>query len=827
MSESREGGRRLGGYNPAEIEPRWQARWTQTRIYEVDLAAAPRPYYNLMMFPYPSAEGLHVGNVYAFTGSDIHGRFMAMRGSDVFEPMGFDAFGIHSENFAIKLGVHPRILTARNVERFRETQLKRIGARFDWSHQVETTDPHYYKWTQWIFVQLYKGGLAVRKKAPVDWCPSCKTVLADEQVIAGQCERCGTPVVQRDLEQWFLRITKYAPKLLADLDWIDWSEVVKTAQRNWIGRSEGLEFRIPVDGVPGVEIPAYTTRPDTVFGMTYVVLAPEHPLVEKVTTYEEKAAVDRYREQARSLSELERLAGEREKTGAFTGCFAVNPANGERVPIWIADYVLMTYGTGAIMAVPAHDQRDFEFARKFGLEIREVIIPTSQAGEWTQGDVDRVPGRPALTEAYTGPGIMVNSGQFTGLSSEEGGQRISDWFEERGIGKRAVHYRIRDWLISRQRYWGPPIPIVYCARCGIVPVPEDQLPVLLPDVEDFMPTGTGSSPLARVPSFVEATCPTCGGPARRETDVSDNFLDSAWYFVRYPSAHRSDVALDPELTRKWLPVDMYIGGAEHSVLHLLYSRFITMALHDLGYLDFDEPFEKFRAHGLITKDGAKMSKSRGNVVNPDEYIDRYGADTLRMYLMFLGPYDQGGDFSDQGIGGVSRFLHRLWGLIAGGELATREAPLEARRVLHRTIKRVTEDLESLKYNTAIAALMEYQNFLQRQPAVHREEAEKLLLMLAPLAPFIAEELWERIGKPYSIHQRAWPGYEPELAAPEKLAIPVQVNGRTRDVVQVAPDAGEEEVKALALGSQKVQRHLGGRPIKRTIYVPGRLLNLLV
>ena len=827
MSEVTHRARVRESYSPREIEPKWQARWAESRIYEVDLAQASRPYYNLMMFPYPSSEGLHVGNVYAFTGSDIHGRFAAMRGFDTFEPMGFDAFGIHSENYAIKQGVHPRIMTARNVERFRETQLKRIGARFDWTHEVQTTDPAYYKWTQWIFLQLFKAGLAVRKKAPVDWCPSCRTVLADEQVIAGECERCGTPVVQRDLEQWFLRITQYAQRLLDNLDRIDWSEMVKTAQRNWIGRSEGLAFNIPVDGFPGVEIPVYTTRPDTVFGMTYVVLAPEHPLVDRIVGFEERAATEGYRERARNLSELDRLAGERDKTGVFLGAYAINPANGERLPIWIADYVLMTYGTGAIMAVPAHDQRDFEFARKFGLEIREVIIPTAEAAQWSNGDVERVPGPSSLTRAYTDPGIMVNSAQFSGLASEDGGQRICDWFEQRGIGRRAVQYRIRDWLISRQRYWGPPIPIVYCGRCGTVPVPEDQLPVLLPDVEDFMPTGTGSSPLASVPSFVMTTCPQCAGPARRETDVSDNFLDSAWYYLRYPSSDRADVPWDPELTRKWLPVDMYIGGAEHSVLHLLYSRFICMALHDLGHLDFEEPFPKFRAHGLIIKDGAKMSKSRGNVVNPDEYIDRYGADTLRMYLMFLGPYDQGGDFSDQGIGGVYRFLHRLWSLVTERQLDDGEPPLEAQRALHRTLKKVTEDLESLKYNTAIAALMEYLNRLQRQPSVYRREVEGFLLMLAPLAPFISEELWARIGGPFSVHQQPWPAFDPALAALEKLAIPVQVNGRTREVIEVAVDAGEDEVKALALASERVQRHLGRRPIKRLIYVPNRLVNLVI
>jgi leucyl-tRNA synthetase len=499
----------------------------------------------------------------------------------------------------------------------------------------------------------------------------------------------------------------------------------------------------------------------------------------------------------------------------FTGGYAVNPATGKPIPIWIADYVLMTYGTGAIMAVPGHDTRDFEFATQFGLEIREVIAPPSGA----QG---------TLAEAYTEDGVMVNSGQFNGLPAKtEGLAKVCDWFESRGIGERSVQFRIRDWLISRQRYWGPPIPMIYCEKCGTVPVPDDQLPVLLPDIEDFRPTGTGSSPLAQLDSFVNTTCPNCDGPAKRETDVSDNFLDSGWYFLRYPSSDRDDVAWSDELTKKWLPVASYIGGAEHSVLHLLYSRFITMALKDIGLLDFEEPFKRFRAHGLITKDGAKMSKSKGNVVNPAEYITRWGADTIRMYLMFLGPYDQGGDFSDSGIGGVYRFLHRLWALVAEGELAEGDAPIEAQRVRHRTIKKVSEEIESLKYNTAIAALMEYLNFLQKQPKVYQAEARAFILLIAPLAPFIAEELWSRVGGTFSVHQQAWPSFDPALAALERLSIPVQINGKTREVIEVDAGADEEAVKAAALGSERVQKHLAGKTVRRIIYVPGRMLNVVI
>jgi leucyl-tRNA synthetase len=799
-------------YDPPTVERHWQAVWTRTGIYQADLVHAERPFYNLMMFPYPSAEGLHVGNMYAFTGADIYGRFMAMRGQDVFEPMGFDAFGIHSENFAIKRRIHPRLLTAENVERFRETQLKRSGCRFDWSHEVNTTDPRFYCWTQWIFLQLFKAGLAVRRKAPVNWCPTDQTVLADEQVIDGRCERCGTLVEQRDLEQWFLRITAFAERLLANLKHLDWSENVKSAQRAWIGRSTGLEFSLPVDGHSNTSIAVFTTRPDTVFGLTYVVLAPEHALVERLTTPQQRPAVEAYRAQTRTRSELERQQGTREKTGVFTGAYAVNPANDERIPIWIADYVLASYGTGAIMAVPGHDARDWEFANAFELPIRRVIVGPD-------GEQDNV---------FVGEGVLVDSGPFSGLSSHTASERISQWFEERGIGRRAVQFRLRDWLVSRQRYWGPPIPIVYCQQCGAVAVPDDELPVRLPDVEDWMPHGTGSSPLAEVASFVETRCPTCGGPARRETDVSDNFLDSAWYFLRYPSTSLDDRPFDPDLTAKWLPVDMYIGGAEHAVLHLLYSRFITMALHDLGHLPFEEPFLRFRAHGLLSRDGIKMSKSRGNVVNPDPYFDRLGADTLRTYLVFVGPYERGGEFSDASIGGVRRFLGRVWDLVGrhADRLVDGPAPLDARRALHRTINAVTHDLENLHYNTAIAALMTYLNTLHERDTLHDEEVASLLLLLAPFAPHLTEELWARLGKPYSIHQQQFPVATASLLEFVTLPVAVQVNGRTRGMVQLAPEASQAEALEAARQVEAARKILESAAVERIVYVPRRIINLV-
>jgi leucyl-tRNA synthetase len=799
-------------YDFASTETKWRTIWEERKLYQVDLQHAQKPYYNLMMFPYPSAEGLHVGNVYAYVGSDIHGRWMAMQGYDVFEPMGFDAFGIHSENFAIKKGIHPRILTERNVTRFREEQLKRIGNRFDWSHELNTTDPRYYRWTQWIFLQLFKAGLAERRAAPVNWCPHDKTVLADEQVINGRCERCDSIVEKRWLEQWFLKITRYAQKLLDDLAHIDWSERVKTTQRNWIGRSEGLEFAMTVADMPDARIQVYTTRPDTIFGMTFVALAPRHPLIEQITQPAYRDAVNAYQQQAERLTEED----ERAMTGVFTGAYALHPFTGERIPIYVADFVLGGYGAGAIMGVPAHDERDWEFAHAMGLPIRVVVRPI-------QADVDIQQG------AFVQPGVLVDSAQFSGMTSAEATQAIIAEVEQRQLGQRSVKYRLRDWLISRQRYWGPPIPIIYCPEHGTVPVPEEQLPVLLPDVEDWKPTGTGASPLAAIESFVHTTCPICGEPARRETDVNDNFLDSAWYFLRYPSTNDDTQPWDPVLTRKWLPVDMYIGGAEHSVLHLMYVRFITMALHDLGHLHFAEPSKRFRAHGTITKDGAKIAKSRGNVINPDDFITRYGADVFRIYLMFMGPYETGGDFSDRGIGGVVRFLDRVWQLVTTRRqhAARKEPQGEARRALHQTIKRVTEDIATLKYNTAVAALMEYLNTLEAQRESTRAELQTLLMLLAPFAPHLAEELWERMGKAFSVHTAPWPSYDPEALRTEIMMLIVQVNGRVRDRIEVSYDASEEEIRREALASEKVQRFVGEQSVQRVVYVPGRLVNVVI
>jgi len=799
-------------YDPQAIEAVWQARWTEAQVNEPDLDHPQRPFYNLMMFPYPSAEGLHVGNLFAFTGADIYGRFKRLQGYDVFEPMGFDAFGIHSENFALSTGTHPAVLIPKNIENFRR-QLRRFGGMFDWRHELATTDPAYYKWTQWLFLQLYHAGLAYKKRAAVNWCPRDKTVLANEQVINGHCERCDALVEQRYLDQWFFRITDYAERLLGNLDALDWSPSTVALQRNWIGRSEGAElvFETPA----GQRITVFTTRPDTIFGATYLVLAPEHPLVEALTAAEVRTAVKAYQRDIQSRDVVSRRVGDKTKTGVFLGSYARNPATGDGIPIWIADYVLMEYGTGAIMAVPAHDERDHAFATEFRLPIREVV---------------RVPG--ASLPAVSEDGTLVNSGAFDGLSCRDGARRIVEWLTGKGVATPKVQYRLHDWCISRQRYWGPPIPIIYCDACGTVPVLEADLPVELPLIEDFRPDDTGVSPLARHAEWYFVKCPRCGKPGRRETDVSDTFLDSSWYFLRYPSTEFTDRAFDAARTRTWLPVTSYIGGNEHAVLHLLYSRFITMVLRDQGQLEFEAPFPRFRAHGLIIKDGAKMSKSRGNVVVPDAYIKRWGADAFRMYLMFLGPFQEGGDFRDEGITGIRRFLDKVWTLAheaaaapAGGR---EQLPAAVLRKLHETIRKVTADTEGLDYNTAIAAMMEYVNEVRSAECRARSAVEPLVLMLAPYAPHLAEELWRVLGHTVrTVFDERWPAFDEKLVATGEVEIAVQVNGKVRGRLHVARGTAQVEIVARAQGDAVVRKFVDGKPIRKVIFVPDRLVNLVV
>lgn len=811
-----------GGYNPSQVEEKWQRLWeengTNSHTRE-ELENAENTFYNLMMFPYPSAEGLHVGNIYAFTGADVHGRYQRLTGKTVFEPIGFDAFGIHSENFALKQGVHPMDLIPSNVKNFTR-QLRRVGGMFDWKHTVDTTDPAYYKWTQWIFLQLFNAGLAERKEAPVNWCPSCLTVLANEQVEGGTCERCDTPVEQRRIAQWFFKITNYTQRLLDNLEHIDWSDTTRKAQANWIGRSEGAHLSFPIvdaDGKPTDQtIDVFTTRPDTVFGASYMVLSPEHALVDVVTDDGHAPPVFAYREEAAKKDLVARQKVDKTKTGVFTGGYCLNPATGEAIPIWIADYVLVDYGTGAIMAVPGHDERDFDFATQFELPIVRVV-----AGPDHDADTP-------LDEAYVGEGSLVNSGEFDGLTAKPDGVRaITAWLAEKGLGESRINYRLHDWCISRQRYWGPPIPVIYCEACGPVGVPESDLPVVLPRVEDFKPDDSGISPLARVEEWYMTTCPECGAEARRETDVSDTFLDSGWYFLRYPSTDFDDRPFDEGITKRWLPVDTYIGGNEHAVLHLMYSRFLTMALHDLGKIGFEEPFKVFRAHGLIKHDGAKMSKSKGNVVVPDPIIDEFGADTFRLYLMFLGPFEEGGDYREGGIQGPFGFLHRLWDTV---ENATDDAPdPDVERKVHQTIKQVTEQIPDLGYNTAIAALMECLNTVRAGGrAAARAEVEPLVVMVAPFAPHMAEELWEKMGHSGGIFEGGnWPSYDEAKTVEDTVKVAVQVNGKLRGTVQIAVGTPEADVVAAARADENVGRHIEGLTERRVIYVEGRLVNFVV
>jgi leucyl-tRNA synthetase len=810
-------------YHPPEIEKKWRERWEVDRLYRTP-DDDPRPkWYALTMFPYTSGD-LHIGHWYAMAPSDVQARYKRMRGYNVLFPMGFDSFGLPAENAAIKLQIHPYEWTADNIENMRR-QLHSMGAMFDWEREVVTSDPEYYKWTQWWFLQLYKHGLAYRSLAPANWCPSCQTVLANEQVLPdGTCERCHTPVTRRNLSQWFFRITRYADDLL-DFSDVEWPERIVTMQRNWIGRSEGTMVAFGLES-PEVEdnlIRVFTTRPDTVYGVTFMVIAPEHPLVEHITTPEHRAEVDEYIERSRRATEIERLSTEREKTGVFTGAYCTNLLNGEKIPILIADYVLLTYGTGIVMGVPAHDERDFAFAQKYGIPVRVVIAPP----EWD--------GQP-LAEAYVEQGLMVNSGPFDGTPNEEGKEAVTGYLEEHGWGGPTVNYRIRDWLLSRQRYWGAPIPIIYCEEHGEVPVPESDLPVLLPPDAEFKPTG--ESPLARHQGFVNVACPVCGRASRRETDTMDTFVCSSWYMYRYVDPHNPERPMSSRLARKWLPVDQYTGGAEHAVMHLLYSRFFARAARDLGIVEFREPFTRLYNQGTIIAGKAKMSKSRGNVVAPDEYVSRQGADAVRTYLMFIGPWDQGGEWDDSGLAGVSRWLNRVWNLVLSPVKTTTRAPddqvRELRRMTHKTVRRVTEDMERFRFNTMVAALMEYTNYLTRLKESGlvdadgwREAIRSLMLLLAPSTPHLAEELWERTGNAYSIHNQSWPEWDAELAAEEEITLVVQVNGKVRDRILVPADVSEKQAKEIALSSEKVRPHVEGRETLRVIYVPGRLVNIVV
>ena len=816
-------------YDPLKIDTKWQSKWADERIYDVDNESDKPKWYEMTMYPYPSGD-LHIGHWYAFSPSDCHARFRRMQGYNVLHPIGFDAFGLPAENAAINRGIDPKSWTMQNISTMRD-QLKSLGAVYDWSREVICCNPEYYEWNQWLFLKFFEQGLAYKQKAPVVWCPSCNTVLANEQVVNGNCERCDTVITRKDLEQWFLKITDYADELLDFEGLIEWPEKILTMQRNWIGKSEGVEIQFDLinpenTNLASTEITTFTTRIDTIFGVTFMAIAPEHEFVDSLTTKTNSDAVKKYIEQARKTSEIDRLSTEKVKTGQLLGSYAINRFNGAKIPIYIADYVLPNYGTGAVMGVPAHDDRDFVFASNYGIDIVQVV---SQNGETDIG----------LTEAYVEDGKLINSGEYSGLNNRDAIKVLGDQIEFKKWGKKAVTYRIRDWLISRQRYWGTPIPMVTCKDCGIQPVETTSLPVELPPNADFTPSG--ESPLAKIESFVKTTCPKCGGVADRETDTMDTFFDSSWYMYRYLNPKYKEGPFENKEVSSWMPVDQYTGGAEHAVMHLLYSRFFTKALRDMGLVDFDEPFLRLYNQGIILgQDHEKMSKSRGNVINPDDVVGIMGADAVRVFLMFIGPWDQGGPWSNVGINGVARWLNRIWGIASekyvtsADSVFDHEMESETQQAVHKTIKKVYEDLDKFKFNTAIAALMELSNHLTKvwnaknvSVEVWNDSIQQFLLMLAPIAPHLSEELWEMNGYEFSIHNQKFPDWEESLVVDESITLIVQINGKLRDTISVDSGISEEMAQEAAMSSEKIQGHINGTTVKKVIYVPNRLINIVV
>ncbi|EIF6289777.1 leucine--tRNA ligase [Clostridium perfringens] len=815
----------MGNYSTA-IDKKWQDKWAESGLYKFDPNKEGEKLYVLEMFSYPSGSQLHAGHWFNYGPVDSWARFKRMQGYNVFQPMGFDAFGLPAENFAIKTGIHPQDSTIKNIAKMEE-QLKAMGAMFNWENEVVTCSPEYYKWTQWLFLKLYEKGLAYRKKAPVNWCPSCQTVLANEQVVDGACERCSTEVTKKDLTQWFFKITDYADELLDKLDGLDWPEKTVSMQKHWIGRSTGSQVNFKVKD-SDLNFDVFTTRVDTLCGVSYVVLAPENPLVDEIVSAEQKEAVENYKEEAKKQSDIERQSISREKTGVFTGAYAIHPLTGKEVPIWVGDYVLATYGTGAVMAVPAHDERDFAFAEKFNLPINRVI-------EAKDGSETNLP--------FCEHGILVNSGEFDGLTTDEAKEKIVEKLASMGLGEKKVNFRLRDWLVSRQRYWGAPIPVVYCEECGIVPVPESQLPVELPYDVEFAPDG--KSPLAKSEAFVNTTCPHCGKPAKRETDTLDTFVCSSWYYLRYPDNKNTEAPFNPELINKMLPVDKYVGGPEHACMHLLYARFITKALRDMGYLNFDEPFTSLTHQGLILgPDGLKMSKSKGNTISPDDYIKEYGADVFRMYLMFGFAYTEGGAWSDDGIKSVNRFVERIERIIdtareaiskgENNKTTMDKAEKELNYWRHNTIKSVTDDTDKLQFNTAIARMMEFINALSKYTQEKEMNLDFLkdvvsdyLRLLAPFAPHFSEEQWSLLGNSYSIFNEAWPKFDPKALVKDEVEIAIQVNGKIKNKIMVSSDLDEEGIKAAALADEKIIASTEGKTVVKVIVIKGRLVNMVV
>ena len=803
-------------YDPSKIEPKWQKYWEKDKTFMCKVDAKKEKFYVLDMFPYPSGAGLHVGHPEGYTATDIVSRYKRMRGFNVLHPMGWDAFGLPAENYAIKTGRHPREVTDENIKVFKK-QIQSLGFSYDWDREVDTTDPDYYRWTQWIFLQLYKKGLAYESELPINWCPGCKTGLANEEVVNGKCDRCGTETTKKLLRQWVLKITEYADRLLEDLEEVDWPEPIKIMQRNWIGKSYGTNVIFGIDGFKDT-LPIYTTRVDTLFSCAFMVLAPEHPLVYKITTDGQKKEVEKYREQAMMKSDLERTDLAKDKTGAFTGAYAVNPINGDKIPIWIGDFVLASYGTGAVFA-DAHDERDFEFAHKYRIPLKVSIRPEDEE-TWKRVN--------ALEECFTDDGILVNSGRFDGMTSEKARYEITLELEKMGKGEGAVNYKMKDWVFSRQRYWGEPIPIVHCEKCGTVPIPEKELPLLLPDVEKYEPTGTGESPLAGIEEWVNTKCPKCKGPGRRETNTMPQWAGSCWYYLRYISPKNKKRFLDAKEEKYWMNVDLYVGGAEHAVLHLLYARFWHKVLYDLGHLTHKEPFHRLMNQGLILgEDGEKMSKSRGNVINPDDVIKKYGADTLRLYEMFMGPFEAVKPWSTKSIEGCFRFAQKIYRIVEENELVKDEPSPELEKLLHKTIKKVTYDTENFGFNTAIAQMMILANEVQKEKKVSKPLMEKFALILSPYTPHLAEEIWEMLGHKTTLAYETWPEYDEKLCIDDTFELVFSVNGKVRGKKEVPKDVSKDDAIKAAHADENVQRNLVGKEVIKEIYVPGKLVNIVV